>query len=126
MGYITFVNGNLVLRPDKVKEDAELFVNEKGKDWIDRDWESETEFTIHLTEIKMYSGYARDFFLGVAEFFNGTINCEGEENGDVYDLVFNEGKISLVRYELRPLKPQEDLDKIFGELGWDKKIDGGN
>jgi hypothetical protein len=113
MGYDTYCSGTFVLRepyPDCPEIDKKKVDTELHNQFVDTaDWADDTNVFIQTGGIHMYS--SKELMLFIAKHLNGQFECEGEENGDVYDLIFKDGKIYIQKYTLIKDGPHTEMNE---------------
>lgn len=124
MGYDTYAHGHFTLREpypdcpdlDKKKVDTELHnIYMEDVEWQ----EDDKSVYIRTGEMHMYA--FKEEMQVIAKFLNGKLECEGEDQGDVYDLIFKDGKIFIQNYNTVKDGSEIELDEKYSRerLGWD-------
>jgi hypothetical protein len=118
MGYDTYAHGHFTLRepyPDCLDLDKKKVDTELHNIYMeDVEWADDKSVYIRTGEMHMYA--SKEEMQVIAKFLNGKLECEGEDQGDVYDLIFKDGKIFIQRY--MTVKDGPEKENVDEELGW--------
>jgi len=110
MGYESSGSGTFTWRnPEKIKEAISKF----NDDGFNVDFDSK-KVSIYFSNWKIYRSDAE--FEDVLEYCNGEFEIYGDEQGDIWKLIFKDGEVfkATAHIEWNPEEKQESLSKAMG------------
>lgn len=109
MGYFTSVGGMVKALKD-MPADRKKFFEDEGVDFDnpsrEQDIKEGNDLYIHF-DWKMYADDVKPALTELAQYFDGELGCQGEENTDLWELHFKGGKAYIVDIILTKQPPIE-------------------